>query len=747
MTTPSRFEILAYTGGKLRVEGFEMPVVVDLAGLTAEGSIPITIKHDTGDATILGQTDPNAIINDGACLMLGGAITAQPELSPSVARVIAMAANGHHWQASIGAQIEESRDIEAGQTINVNGQDLTGPFTLATQSVLRETAVLGMGADRKTSVTLSAEAILTLKAEPMAEMKPEADATTPDDFEMWSASEDAQAALKNGYAQYLHTAAETLETASVTEDVTPGEELDPVVDPLAAASTEPNPADPMDDPTKKKEAPNMAAMTVVDIKAEVNLDIKAARKQAADEVRRVGQIRALCKGDETLMAKAIEEGWDATRTELEHLKRQRSTAPAGHVVSANAADTLSALQGGMLLRAGVRLDNPVFASEMGIALGLPGWLRAGLNTDQRQKAMEAGWKYRDMSMTDLCKAASSLDGNRSQHLDGSNQGFIRAAVSGGSLANIFTTNMNALMIQKLQESGDSTMGWTREADAANFQTMDRIRLVKGGGLTKHKRAGTADSADRSDQIESYKIARYSQQFILDEQDIIDDQFQALKDMPDEMALACGRLRPDLVYSILLANGNLTATGAALFSASQPAGIAGGSAQANLATGAALTAATLQAAIAAMMAFRENGVGVNQPATHILVPPALRGTAYNLLESQNIAAGAGTTNAGELNPIASIQRDDGRIAVMTDHRLVNGVVDPNTGTAYSGSATTWRLVSNKLPTIEVAYLRGSGRAPQVRQFILDRGQWGMGWDVNLDIGAKALEWRGFYEARA
>jgi hypothetical protein len=747
MTTPSRFEILAYTGGKLRVEGFDMPVVVDLAGLTAEGSIPITIKHDTGDATILGQTDPDAIINDGACLMLGGAITAQPELSPSVARVIAMAANGHHWQASIGAQIEESRDIEAGQTINVNGQDLTGPFTLATQSVLRETAVLGMGADRKTSVTLSAQAILTLKAKPMADTT-NPDATTPDDFATWSTSEDATESLQTAYAAYLRTTADAIDGNAAAMPEMPGEvATEPVVDPLAASSPEPTAAEPMTDPTKKKEAPNMAAMTVVDIKAEVNLDIKAARKQAADEVRRVGQVRALCKGDETLMAKAIEDGWDATRTELEYLKRQRSTAPAGHVVSANAADTLSALQGGMLLRAGVRLDNPVFASEMGIALGLPGWLRSGLNTDQRQKAMEAGWKYRDMSMTDLCKAASSLDGNRSQHLDGSNQGFIRAAVSGGSLANIFTTNMNALMIQKLQESGDSTMGWTREADAANFQTMDRIRLVKGGGLTKHKRAGTADSADRSDQIESYKIARYSQQFILDEQDIIDDHFQALKDMPDEMALACGRLRPDLVYSILLANGTLGATGVALFSASQPAGITGGAAQSNLATSAALSASTLQSAIAALMAFRENGVGVNQPATHLIVPPALRGTAYNLLESQNIAAGAGTTNAGELNPIASIQRDDGRIEVVTDHRLVNGVIDPNTGTAYSGSATTWRLASNKLPTIEVAYLRGSGRAPQVRQFILDRGQWGMGWDINLDIGAKALEWRGFYEARA
>ena len=69
--TPKHIEILAYTGGLLRVDGFSDPVVVDLNGLEASGSIPIAIKHDLGDSMILGQTNHDQILNDGSSLILG----------------------------------------------------------------------------------------------------------------------------------------------------------------------------------------------------------------------------------------------------------------------------------------------------------------------------------------------------------------------------------------------------------------------------------------------------------------------------------------------------------------------------------------------------------------------------------------------------------------------------------------------------------------------------------------------------
>lgn len=88
-----------------------------------------------------------------------------------------------------------------------------------------------------------------------------------------------------------------------------------------------------------------------------------------------------------------------------------------------------------------------------------------------------------------------------------------------------------------------------------------------------------------------------------------------------------------------------------------------------------------------------------------------------------------------------------MAYIAEARLENGVTDPSSGVTNSGSASTWYLASTQARTIEVAYLRGTGRVPQVRAFRLDQGKWGLGWDVKLDIGAKALDWRGLHKATA
>ncbi len=724
------FDILAYTGGKLHVDGFDKPVVVDLNGLQASGEIPIAIKHDTSEASLIGQTDPDGIDNDGKQLRLRGPVTADPETSPKVKRVFAMAAKGHKWQSSIGARIEESREVAAGESVEVNGQTLEGPFLLATRSVLRENSVLGMGADKSTSVSFAACAVLNLKAEAA-----EGDNENDDEVE----AEFDEDAFNSWVTDVLEMDPSTLNDA--TRQALMQQYAESLEEPIEAEDGDDEPPADGDKPPEEKGKKVMA-------KGKTNLNAQAriaeGRKLEANEARRVHKIKTICAKDTLLMAKAIDGGWSVIKAENEFLKRQRPQAPAGHVRTETPETQLQALQGAMMLRAGCSLDHTAYSGHYGFSLNLPSWVRAGLNTDQRQRAMEAAHRYRDMSMVDLCRISAALDGNNSPELDGSNQGFIRAAVSGGSLQNIFNTNINARFIEKLIEAGDTTAGWTQDSEANNFQTMDRGRLVKGSRLTKHERGGKADHVTRSDQKESYKIARYSEMFTVDEMDMIDDNFGALNDISDEMSLACSRLRPDLCYSILFANANLQATGQALFSATQPGS------QANLVgSGGALNSANLQAAMAAMFNFLENAVGLNIYPTHILVPMVLAGTAYNLLQGQNIAM-AGTSGSviekGDVNPLQALQTKWGRVEVVSDQRLTNGVVDPNTGTVYSGSTTTWRLASSKTKTIEVSTLRGSGKAPQIRPFKLDKGEWGIGWDCKMDIGAKALEWRGLYESR-
>jgi hypothetical protein len=141
--------------------------------------------------------------------------------------------------------------------------------------------------------------------------------------------------------------------------------------------------------------------------------------------------------------------------------------------------------------------------------------------------------------------------------------------------------------------------------------------------------------------------------------------------------------------------------------------------------------------------KDNGVNLNLSATHLITPVVLGWTAKELVNSSMIviAGTAGSvTERGNANTLAAA------VTPVQDSRLDNGVVDPVTGTSYSGDANDWFLAAAGAHTIEVAYLVGTGRVPQVRSFTLDKGQWGMGWDIKHDVGAKALDFKGLYRGQ-
>lgn len=462
------------------------------------------------------------------------------------------------------------------------------------------------------------------------------------------------------------------------------------------------------------------------------------RAEAAAESRRIAAIKKHCGANHDLVARAIEGNWTAEKTELESMKADlangvRSMSQVDLVNGHDKNCTLEALQAGLLLRAGGKLDAACYQSIAALSMKLPQWLRANINDDQRQRYMEAGHKFSQMSMLDLCRESVRLDGKT---VPQDRSELIASAVSGGSLTNIFTTNVNARLLFSYMGTPDTSMGWTRTTDVSDFKTQERPRVVIGKGLTPLPRGGEADHAAYSDVAESYKIGRFAKQMFVDEQDMIDDNMQVLSQTPADFGAAAARLRPDLVYYILLSNPTLAATTRALFHATEG----------NINTTAALAAATIKAAIADMMLFTENGVTLNITPSHLIVPPTLRWTAKELLNSTQIilAGTAGSvTERGNANTLA-----DENLQLVSEARLENGVTDPVTGTAVSGSASTWFLAAIMAHTIEVAYRTGTGRSPQSRSWTsTGKGQWGVGWDINLDIGAKAMDWRGLHKNTA
>lgn len=359
--------------------------------------------------------------------------------------------------------------------------------------------------------------------------------------------------------------------------------------------------------------------------------------------------------------------------------------------------------------------------------------RRSLTPDQ-ERAVDYSHQFRSASLADIVRLCARLDGvNLPMGSTGLMRSYIEAfgarGFSTSALSAVYTTSVNAELMMAYQAAADSTAGgWIRENDVADFRPNERARMVDGGKLKKLPRGGTADHAEYSDIVETFKIARYAKQFIIDDQDIQDNNFGGMTGfVPADFGASARELRPDLIYSLLMANAAMRDT-VALFHANHS----------NLTGSAALAVATLKAGRAAMMLQTEGTRNLGIMARFLIVPPTLHDDAQILVRSRKLITGSDVL-VPEDNPNA-----EAGLTPVADPRLENGVTDPTDGTGatvHTGSSSTWFLAGNASQhTIECAYLKGTGRAPTLRSFILDKGQWGIGWDIELSIGAKALDWR-------
>lgn len=148
---PPTFDVVAYTGGAMNIQGYEYPVVVDLDGITFGNSLVANLDHDRTKR--VGNVTATAIKNGQ--LQLSGVASAA---TPYRDEVVNSAASGFVWQASIEANPLELAELAAGSSTEVNGQTIEGPAYIARQSRLKGFAFVSHGADDNTTVTIAAEA-------------------------------------------------------------------------------------------------------------------------------------------------------------------------------------------------------------------------------------------------------------------------------------------------------------------------------------------------------------------------------------------------------------------------------------------------------------------------------------------------------------------------------------------------------------------------------------------------------------
>jgi hypothetical protein len=471
-----------------------------------------------------------------------------------------------------------------------------------------------------------------------------------------------------------------------------------------------------------------------------------------EERARIRSINELAGTDvpADIRQRAIDEGWDEARASREFLiavrgargqQRQQQQGggqcgPAIHVRSHEADCNARSLTTALLLGQGVA---PEFITRQSMRDRNGRRSQGGVFTEQE---LELGERFARLSAVDICRECVRIDGN-GYVLD--YEDAVRSAMSGATFVNVFSTNVYARLLQGWDRVGDTTQGFCDEEDVPNFMEQDDISLEASATLEQLPRGGTAKDATASDSKESYRIARYAKKFTADEQDFLDDRFNAIMRMPMEMGEAARRLRPDMVYALMLANPTMKDTGAVFNSTAvtTPGG------HNNLGV-AVLDSTGLKAAISAMAKQRINrtasnpGDALNLRARFLVVPGDLDWKARELTAPAALAklfADSGDPLYTTKNLIA----DEGLTVVVDDRIGSIGVFDPKAKVARTGLDTNWFLAAGGTRGLRVAYRRGTNRQPVMRQFLLDRGQWGMGWDINMDIGVAFTEWKTWYKS--
>lgn len=734
---PAKFtNQVVYTGGlmypQLRMaSGYQGAVVVDVTGIEAAPDTPINRDHDP--ARPVGHCP--SVGHDNTQFLASGLFSLDNDDSREIVESLS-AAEGQTfpWKTSIGLILLEHRMIRDGEELQANGQTFTGPLLFVSRSRLKHIAILTEPGDMEVpKLTLSAQLST-------------GNATM--DFESWVASlglnfadlsEEAKTALKAQYDAQM--------AASSGDSSDAGDGSDMSDDGTATAAAGRAAGDSLHAQSGNGRSGNGRSATGAAGRSTParNAVLEDLRATFAEETARTNSINQLCArfgnpqvnigGRNVLLAAhAIQHGWDTDRCELEARRHQeleaernnRPHGPAIHSTSRTQRGTMETLQAGLLMRAGVALDSPSLNAAT-VRHRMPQWLQANINDPNRQRVMDNAQEFRGLSMLEACSMALASTG---AYVPSNRIDMLHAAFGSGQVSQLFGATIGARMLASYAEIQDFSLGWTQEAENPDMEEHDRNRMEAAGDLTLHPPGGSADYARRAVVSEKTKVDRFSRQYPIDEADIMSDNFGRLAQTPRDFGLAAGRMRPNVVAAVILANANLAQTGRALFNITDVSDIGSGK---------ALARGTLSEAIATLGLRRDGDASLNLQATHLLVPPNLQDLAVQLLESNMVMVDAG---AGSENVLKRY-----KITPVSEARLQNGLIDPVSKASLAGSTTNWILVSGQANTIEVTFLEGAGRVPIVTTEQLTGGSFGINVTVRHYVGAKALDFRGFVRGRA
>lgn len=691
----ARFTTTAYTGGIMRpnisIPVYGRGVVLDLAGFrSVPGQVPIDYFHRNEDP--IGHCDR---VEYGNSIRAEGVLSVPGE---SRDKVVQAARDGFRWKTSVdvSADADAVERIPPDQLVTVNGRSLRGPFLLFRRGTVRAITFLTVAGDPNASASVRA----ALVSDP---------GTDSMNFEAWLKACGLESADLTDEQTVTLRAAYDAQFGEGDGDGDGEGEGEGVQTPVRAGAANPSPGTgsapqggnapqhpPAGDPVTLRAAANQERIERI-------VSICAAANSPTIEV----------DGTEvSLSAHAIRHDWSADATELHILRTTRQTGPAVHSHSRGDTVNVQAMQGAVLLASGIALDNPIFGDQSAAAVGVPAFLRAGLNDANRNRLMDAAHRLGAVNLLDMAQDCIEQE-TGIRHRD--RETLIRAAASSANLHEVYSATVGASLLVGYRESARTLERWTSVDEVDDFKAVQRFRDDSEEPLDYLPPGGEAGHATAGAKFETLAVDSYAKQYEITRHDYINNNLGLLSRKPRKMGEAAYKTEENLGYATLASNPTMNSTGRALFN----------STDGTLFVTSPLNRANASVLIAAMANQMDGDETIDLMARFALVPTELSDLAVQVFRSPTLGEDGGQ---GNINPVARHG-----IQPIPVPRLSNGVRHPKTKTFYAGSDSTYYIVGEGTEGPVRVYLRGSGRAPMVRVTQLTQGKWGTHIDVIHDVG--------------
>lgn len=580
---PPTFTATFYTGGAMNINGWDLPVAIDLDGLENGNVLIANLDHDRTKR--VGHFE---VVNDKSTLVANGHVSA---VTPWADEVVKSARNGYPWQASLEVMPAAGgvEEIKAGNKVTVNGQEMSGPLYVTRKGTLKGFGFVTHGADDNTAVAIAAAAANSKGTKMKAEVAAWVKETLPS----------------------MNVETLTPEMVAVFEadyDKLPAEKKSPQK-PVVAAKSEKFTAYEVE--MKRREEVRATANEFLDKNRDFDRSwfetIEAMHSEAVEEKTSPLEFRT----------KLLEATYGMGGPNLTINSKTKSGQPTDKVLEAAIC-----ISGGMEAESLDKNfdDKDLQAAHDNFKSGI------GLKQLYRIAAKANGYNYDHDEVTlDMQKAAFGMHSNNSW-------GRMQQAGQGWSTLSLPGILSNSAGKFLLEGWGSGEMVWKEITDIISVRDFKQITQYKLSGNLKYEKVGPGAEIKHGTVTEgSYtnQADTYGKMMAITETDIINDDLNALTRVPLELGYGANDAFNEVFWTEFLEN----------------AGNFYHSSNANVSTG-TITASTVLATLAAAEAVflvqtKPNGTPLGILPTKWLVPPLAKRIAMNALNSTAVTGGSTT----------------------------------------------------------------------------------------------------------